>query len=122
MGRAELTAFIRDNKIKLFSPTLESEVEAAWEAEVFEAIESGEIGRKKPGRKTGKLLARASDEEIADECLTKAHGNTRSAMTAFIDRVKKGMSEKALKSGSADTTAKRRWYEATESHRRTKRK
>jgi hypothetical protein len=121
MSDDELSAFIRDNKIEFPGPTPESEAEAEWEAKLFEAIESGEIGRKKPGRIPGKLLARASDKEIADECLIKARGNTRSAMTAFINRVKKGMSEKALKSGSADTTAERRWYAVTEAHGRTRR-
>ena len=67
----------------------------------------------------GKLLTRASDKEIAHECLTKARGNARTAMAAFIDRVKKGMSKKALESGSADTTAERRWYAVKEPHGRS---
>jgi hypothetical protein len=110
-----------DDELEFFTPTPESKAEAEWEAKLFEAIESGEIGRGKPGRKQGKLLARASDKEIADECLIKARGNTRSAMTEFISRVKKGMSEKALKSDSADTTAERRWYAVMEAHGRTRR-
>jgi hypothetical protein len=89
MSDDELTAFIRDNRIKFPVPTPEDKVEAAWWAKLFEAIESGGIGREKPGRKPGKLLARASDEEIAHDCLTKARGNARAAMIIFIDRVKR---------------------------------
>ena len=130
----EHAAFIRDNNIIFPGPTPKSEpqpearLEALNEAiesglieVVIEAFESGAIRRKKPGRKQGKLLARASDREIAHECLTKARGNARAAMTAFIDRVKKGMSKRALESGSADTTAERRWYAVREPRGRSPR-
>jgi hypothetical protein len=75
----------------------------------------------KPGRKQGKLLARADDPKIAHECLTKACGNTKAAMDAFIDIVKSTMSKKALENGSAQTTATKRWYQATEANGCTRR-
>jgi hypothetical protein len=36
-------------------------------------------------------------------------------MRTFVELVKKGMRKKTLENGSADTTARRRWYLATES-------
>ena len=120
----EHAAFIRDNNIIFPGPTPESEpqpearLEALNEAiesglieVVIEAFESGAIRRKKPGRKQEALGARPTGR-LRTQCLTKARGNARAAMTAFIDRVKKGMSKRALESGSADTTAERRWYAA----------
>jgi hypothetical protein len=88
--------------------TPEEKVEAEREAEIFAAL-----ARKKPGRRPGRLLTRASDPQIANYCLTKARGNMKAAKRDFIASVKKGMSKKALEKGSADTTALRRWYQAT---------
>ena len=113
MSDDELSAFICENKIEFYrGPNPEAE----REAEIFKAIE-----RAKPGRKQGKLLVRASDKEIARKCLTRARGNARAAMRYFIDEIKSSMSEKAAKSGSDETTARNRWYEATESYGSTHR-
>jgi hypothetical protein len=100
------------------------------EAEQFEklldAIESGAIGREKPGRIQGKQFARAGDRALADECLTKADGNKTVAMADFIEQVAASMSEQARRNGNADETARKRWYLATEPNgattRRVKRK
>jgi hypothetical protein len=125
----ELAGVNRDNHITFPPPTAESEsqpearLEALNEAiesgaivAVIEAIESGALERKRPGRKLGKALARASDDKIAHDCLTEARGNVKAAKRAFVELVKKGMRKKALENGSADTTAVRRWYLATEAY------
>jgi hypothetical protein len=67
----ELTAFIRDNKIEFPTPTPESEAEAHWEAKLFKAIESGEIGRGKPGRRPGKSKKSDAVRAVAQACLPR---------------------------------------------------
>jgi hypothetical protein len=74
----ELAAFIRDNGITF--PVLtpeeraEAEAQAQWEAKLHKAIESGEIGRERPGRKLGKSKVLDADRVLAQACLNNARG------------------------------------------------
>jgi hypothetical protein len=101
MSEDELEAYIRDNKIESFVPTPESEAEQRWEAQLLEAIESGEIGRKKPGRKPVRPTYLARARELLDE----AGGNYARAREAFIKQEMKSQNIK-------EKTAENRWAEA----------
>jgi hypothetical protein len=114
MSEDELTAFICDNKIEFPAPTPESEAQAEWEARLFEAIETGEIGRKKPGRKLGKSKERDAARAIAQTCLAAAGGHSGNAKRAFIKQIG------ALNHIERDR-AKNLWYEVTEAAERTRR-
>jgi hypothetical protein len=110
----ELTAFIRDNKIEFPTPTPETEAEAQWEAKLFKAIESGEIGRKKPGRRPGKSKERDAVRAVAQVCLTAAGGHSGKAKQAFIKQIC------ALNHIGSDR-AENLWYETTEPDGRSRR-
>jgi hypothetical protein len=97
----EFDAFMRNAKIEYPIPTPESEAEARWEAQLFEAIESGEIGRKKPGRKA----TRPAYLEMVQKSLDAADGNLARARATFIDRA---MKFRSIKRESAES----RWGEA----------
>jgi hypothetical protein len=107
-------------------PPRDPVAEAEQFEKLLEAIESGAIRRERPGRIRGKQFARAGDPALADECLTKADGNTTVAMAEFIEQIAASMSEQARRNGTADETARKRWYLATEpdgtTTRRVKRK
>lgn len=114
MSGDELSAFIRDNKIELPTPTPESRAEAQWEEELFKAIESGEIGRKKPGRKVGKSKTNNSDDALAQACLDQAGGRASVAMQTFIKLV-------CAARPIQPERARNLWYEVTVSDGRTRR-
>jgi hypothetical protein len=83
MSADELSVFIRDNKIEFFGPTPESEAEAGWEAKLFEAIESGDLGRGKPGPQT----TRTNDyRQLRLECLREFPNDEKRAKARFIKR------------------------------------
>jgi hypothetical protein len=90
MSDDELTAFIRDNKIDFPTPTPGSEVEAQWEATLFKAIESGEIGREKPGRRKGRSEERDAEYlAFAEKCRDEADANIALTRTKFLDGAEK---------------------------------
>ena len=110
MGDDELAVFIRDSGITFPVLTPEAEAEARRENEfleahesgaVREAIESGAIWRKKPGRK----LVRAVYLEMAQKCLDEANGNLARARETFIEQA---MKSQRIKRESAES----RWAEA----------
>jgi hypothetical protein len=101
MSKDESDAYIRDHKIEYPVPTPESEAAAQWEAQLFEAIESGEIGRKKPGRKP----TRRGYLEMARKCLDEANGNFARARETFVQQA---MKVRRIKRESAES----RWAEA----------
>ena len=99
----EFTTFIRDNKIKFPVLTPEDKAEAAWETRLFEAIERGEIGREKPGRKTGRSEKRdAKYLAFAEKCRNEAGANIGLARTKFLDGAGKEL-------GITPETAADRW-------------
>jgi hypothetical protein len=130
MSEDELTAFIRENNITFPSPSAESEsesgsrlggrlealnelIESGAIPVVIEAIESGAIGRKKPGRKPGESKERdALVRAIAQACLNKAGGRSGIAKRTFVERV---CAEMHIGRDRADNI----WYEVTEAVGRT---
>jgi hypothetical protein len=114
MSEDESTAFVRDNKIEFPTPTPESETEKRWEAKLFKAIESGEIGREKPGRKPGKSKERDAARAVAQACLAAAGGHGGNAKRAFIKRI---CPLNHIVRDRADNL----WYEVTEAVGRTRR-
>ena len=96
-------------------PTPEEKAEAQWEDKVVAAIESGAIGRKKPGRKPGESKERdALVRAVAQACLDKAGGRSGIAKQTFIERV---CAEMHIGRDRADNL----WYEVTEAVGRTRR-
>jgi hypothetical protein len=84
----EHAALIRDNHITFPGPTAESEPqpEARLEA-VIEAIESGAIHRKKPGRKAGEQERRREAYlALYKDCLIKNERNIGLADAEFAER------------------------------------
>jgi hypothetical protein len=102
MSPDELNAFMRDRGIEFPALTPEDEAEKAWEAKLFEAIESGAIEREKPGRKA---TARPTYLEMARNCLNESGGNIARARETFIERAMKSR-------GIERKTAENRWSEA----------
>jgi hypothetical protein len=110
----EHAAFIRDHHITFPGPTAEPQPEARLEA-LNEAIESGAIHRKKPGRRPGESKERgALVRAVAQACLDKAGGRTGIAKRTFIERV---CAEMHIGRDRADNL----WYEVTEAVGRTRR-
>jgi hypothetical protein len=107
MSPEESDAYIRDHEIKFPVLTPEDKAAAAWDAKLFEAIESGAIGRKKPGRRPGKSKERDAVRAVAQECLTAAGGHSGKAKQAFIKQIR---ARNHIGSDRADNL----WYEATE--------
>ena len=114
----ELAAFIRDNGITfpVLTPEDKAEAEALaqWEAKLQKAIESGEIGRERPGRKPGKSKVLDADRVLAQACLNNARGRSDKSKKAFIKEVR---AQDHIKSDRAEN----RWYEVTEPDGRTRR-
>jgi hypothetical protein len=114
----ELAAYIRENGITF--PVLtpeekaEAEAQAQWEAKLHKAIESGEIGRERPGRKPGKSKVLDADRALAQACLSNARGRSDKARKAFIKQV-------CAQDGIKSDRAENRWYEVTEPDGRARR-
>ena len=86
-------------------PTPEEKAEAQWEDKVIEAIESGAITRKKPGRILGTQDDRRPEyHALALECLQNNPGNRKLAKDEFIPRAE-------AKFNVTFGVARKRWYE-----------
>jgi hypothetical protein len=92
----------------------EAEAEAQWEAKLFKAIESGEIGRGKPGRRPGKSKKNTTARDVARACLTAAGGHSGKAKQAFIKQI-------CALNHIGEDRAVNIWYEITEPDGRTRR-
>jgi hypothetical protein len=92
----------------------EAESEAQWEAKLFKAIESGEIGRGKPGRRPGKSKKSDAVRAVAQVCLTAAGGHSGKARQAFIKQI-------CALNHIGSERAVNLWYETTEPDGRARR-
>ena len=105
-GHENLSSLFSEGRLAEFGDALDGMRFAEVALQVLEEL-------PKPGRTQGKKFARAGDQALADECLAKSLGNEKAAKKAFIAKVASEMSEQARKNGSADETARKRWYAAT---------